>query len=98
MLEYADAVTYHTYHYDETMSMQRALALKGLTKHYGKDIEVVQGEMGSQSKSGGKRFVGEAFVKHKNLIQQIEEKRQQLLLAITVEMCYTVLVNSLFGY
>jgi hypothetical protein len=52
-LEYADAVTYHTYNYDETMSMQRALALKGLTKHYGKDIEVVQGEMGSQSKSGG---------------------------------------------
>lgn len=53
MLEYADAVTYHTYNYDETMSMQKALSLKALTKHYGKEIEVVQGEMGSQSKSGG---------------------------------------------
>lgn len=53
-LTYADAVTYHSYHYDETISMQKALALKALVRHYGReDVEVVQGEMGSQSKSGG---------------------------------------------
>lgn len=53
ILEVADAVTYHTYNYDESLSMQRAKALKVLTEHYGKNIEVVQGECGSQSNSGG---------------------------------------------
>ena len=53
ILEVADAVTYHTYNYDESLSMQRAKALKALTEHYGKNIEVVQGECGSQSNSGG---------------------------------------------
>lgn len=52
-LEVTDAVTYHSYNYDETLSMQRVEALKGLIKHYGKDIEIIQGESGSQSKSGG---------------------------------------------
>ena len=52
-LEICDAVTYHSYNYDETMSMQRVEALKGLMKYYGKDVEIIQGESGSQSKSGG---------------------------------------------
>ena len=52
-LEISDAVTYHSYNYDETMSMQRVKALKALVKHYGKDIEIIQGESGSQSKRGG---------------------------------------------
>ena len=52
-LEISDAVTYHSYNYDETLSMQRVEALKGLIKHYGKNIEIIQGESGSQSKSGG---------------------------------------------
>lgn len=53
ILEVADAVTYHSYNYDETMSMQRAIALRGLLKHYGSSAEVIQGESGSQSKTGG---------------------------------------------
>ncbi|MBR4867067.1 MAG: beta-galactosidase, partial [Clostridia bacterium] len=52
-LEISDAVTYHSYNYDETLSMQRVKALKALIKHYGGKAEVVQGESGSQSKSGG---------------------------------------------
>ena len=52
-LEISDAVSYHSYNYDETLSMQKVKALKGLVKYYGKDVEVIQGESGSQSKSGG---------------------------------------------
>ena len=33
--------------------MQKAKAIKALAESYGKDIDVIQGEMGSQSKSGG---------------------------------------------
>lgn len=53
ILEVADAVTYHTYAYDESLSIQRAKALKALIQHYGKNAEIIQGETGSQSKSGG---------------------------------------------
>ena len=53
VLEVADAVSYHSYHYDETNSMRRAGAFKALGRCYGKDLEVIQGETGSQSKSGG---------------------------------------------
>lgn len=52
-LEISDAVTYHSYNYDETLSMQRVKALKSLVKYYGKEVEIIQGESGSQSKSGG---------------------------------------------
>ncbi|MBQ8311068.1 MAG: beta-galactosidase [Clostridia bacterium] len=54
----SDAVTYHSYHYDETYSMQRVAALKALIKHYGGHAEIIQGESGSQSKSGGNGALG----------------------------------------
>lgn len=53
VLEVSDAVSYHAYVYDESNSIQRIKAIKALSKHYGKEIEVIQGETGSQSKSGG---------------------------------------------
>lgn len=53
ILSIADAVSYHSYNYDETMSMQRAVALRGLLQSYGSHAEIIQGESGSQSKSGG---------------------------------------------
>ena len=52
-LEISDAVTYHSYNYDETLSMQKVYALKTLIKAYGGQAEIIQGESGSQSKSGG---------------------------------------------
>ncbi|MBQ8387567.1 MAG: beta-galactosidase [Clostridia bacterium] len=53
VLEIADAVSYHSYDYDEAVSVRRIKAFKALTKQYGKDIPIIQGETGSQSKSGG---------------------------------------------
>ena len=53
ILEVADAVSYHTYNYDESYSVQRIRALKSLSEHYGKSVEIIQGETGSQSKNGG---------------------------------------------
>ena len=49
----SDAISYHNYNYDERLSMQKAIALKELAKSFGKDIEIIQGESGSQSKTGG---------------------------------------------
>jgi len=52
-LAVSDAVSYHSYHYDETYSMQRVAALKALIKHYNCHAEIIQGESGSQSRNGG---------------------------------------------
>ena len=53
VLSVADAVTYHGYTYDESESARRVAAIKNISKLYGREIEVIQGETGSQSKSGG---------------------------------------------
>lgn len=52
-LSVSDAVSYHSYNYDETFSMQRAKALRALIRAYGSTAEIIQGESGSQSKTGG---------------------------------------------
>ena len=57
--EVADAISYHSYDYDETVSIRRIKAFKALAKYYGKELEIIQGETGSQSQSGG----GGAFCK-----------------------------------
>ena len=53
VMEVSDAISYHSYDYDETVSIQRIKAFRALTKCYGKELEIIQGETGSQSKSGG---------------------------------------------
>ena len=53
VLEVADAITYHSYHYDEANSIQRIRAFQALLQSYGKEIDVIQGETGSQSMNGG---------------------------------------------
>lgn len=52
-LEFSDAVTYHCYNFDERYSSQRVKAIRALMNCYGKEIDIIQGESGSQSKSGG---------------------------------------------
>ena len=58
VMEVADAISYHSYDYDESISMQRIKAFRTLAKLYGKEIEIIQGESGSQSKSGGNGAFG----------------------------------------
>ena len=58
VMEVADALSYHSYHYDEANSMRRAKALKTLSVRYGKELEIIQGETGSQSKNGGNGAFG----------------------------------------
>ena len=52
-LSVSDAVTFHSYNYDENYTIQRVKALKELMALYGGKAEIIQGESGSQSKSGG---------------------------------------------
>lgn len=54
----SDAISYHSYDYDESVSIRRIKAFRALAKHYGKELEIIQGESGSQSKSGGNGAFG----------------------------------------
>lgn len=58
VLEVADAVSFHSYHYDEKNSMRRIRAIRALGKSYGKEPEIIQGETGSQSQNGGNGAFG----------------------------------------
>lgn len=53
MAEVTDAITYHDYCYDETFIQHRVKAIRNICDNYKKGIEIIQGESGSQSKSGG---------------------------------------------
>ncbi len=53
MGEYLDFISFHEYKSDETMVFERVEVLRALAKKYNKNIEVIQGESGSQSRSGG---------------------------------------------
>lgn len=53
MAEITDAITYHEYCYDEMYISHRVKAMKAICDAYKPGIEIIQGESGSQSKSGG---------------------------------------------
>lgn len=54
MGDYIDAISFHRYHQNETLTFDRVDSLKGFLKREGKEnIELIQGESGSQSKFGG---------------------------------------------
>lgn len=53
MAQVTDAVTYHEYCYDEIYISHRVKAMRAVCDAYKKGIEIIQGESGSQSKSGG---------------------------------------------
>lgn len=48
-----DAISFHEYSHDEGSVKQTVSAYRALSKLYGKELEIVQGESGSQSRSGG---------------------------------------------
>lgn len=53
MAEYIDYISFHEYTHDETAVFEKVDAFKALLKTYNSKIELIQGESGSQSKSGG---------------------------------------------
>lgn len=53
MGEYMDALSFHEYTPDETKVFERVSYLKALCNLYNPSIEIIQGESGSQSRSGG---------------------------------------------
>jgi hypothetical protein len=53
LYKYADALTIHEYTYDERYMLHRVSATRALLDMYNPDIKIIQGESGSQSKSGG---------------------------------------------
>ena len=53
MADYMDAISFHEYTYSEENVAQKTKAIRGLAHFYNPKMEVVQGESGSQSRSGG---------------------------------------------
>ncbi len=53
MGDYIDAISFHEYSSDERGVTERVSGLRGLCSLYNKNIEIIQGESGSQSRSGG---------------------------------------------
>jgi len=53
MGNYLDYVSYHQYTHDETAVVSYVKALRSLCKSFNNKIEIIQGESGSQSRSGG---------------------------------------------
>ena len=53
MGEVIDYLTFHEYTHDETKVFERVDALRALVKSYSPKIGIIQGESGSQSRSGG---------------------------------------------
>ncbi|MBR5527856.1 MAG: beta-galactosidase [Clostridia bacterium] len=53
MGEYIDYISFHEYTADETKVFEKVKALKALAQRYNPNIQIIQGESGSQSKSGG---------------------------------------------
>lgn len=53
MGDYLDFVSFHEYTHDERNVFEKVESYRALAKMYNKDIELIQGESGSQSKSGG---------------------------------------------
>lgn len=53
MGDYLDFISFHEYTADESRVFERVEVLRALAKKYNKNIEIIQGESGSQSRSGG---------------------------------------------
>ena len=49
----SDALTYHEYSEDETRSFERVRVLRSFCRKFNPDIQIIQGESGSQSRSDG---------------------------------------------
>ncbi len=53
MAEAIDVLSYHSYHPDETSTVEPVRALRALAQSYNPHIRIMQGETGSQSRSDG---------------------------------------------
>ncbi len=53
MGDYIDFISFHEYTSDETKVFERVEVLRALSQKYNTEIEIIQGESGSQSRSGG---------------------------------------------
>lgn len=53
MGHYIDAVSFHEYTSREDLVFERVASIRGLCNEYNPELEIIQGESGSQSKSGG---------------------------------------------
>ena len=71
MGKYIDYISYHQYTHDETEVVSYVKALRTLCKNFNDKIEIIQGESGSQSRSGGCGAVKEGAWTQKRQAKQL---------------------------
>lgn len=90
MGDYIDYISFHEYTPDETKVFERVKTLKALAERYNPNIGIVQGESGSQSRSGGHGAL--------RVGAWTEEKQAKQLLRHTVaDLMTEVLFTSYFS-
>lgn len=89
MANYIDAITFHEYTYSEENVEQKVRALRGLCRMHGVDLDIIQGESGSQSKPYGHGAMNEGAWTEK-------KQAKQLLRHLTIDLLNGVKFTSFF--
>lgn len=71
MAENIDAISFHEYNHDESRIPERVNSLHGVADMFKKGIKIIQGESGSQSKSGGYGALRHHFWNEKAQMKQL---------------------------
>lgn len=72
MLDHIDAITFHSYSASDEVRPERIRDLKRLCRAHGRDIEIIQGETGCQSRSDGSGALkGMAWTPEKQVKHQL---------------------------
>ena len=89
MGDYIDGITFHEYTYTEENVTQKVKALRGLCRLHGIEADIIQGESGAQSRSGGHGALWEG-----RWTPRIQAKL--LLRHLTIDLLNDVLFTSYF--
>lgn len=80
MGEHIDAISFHEYVIDETVVFRHVKALRGLCNRFNPNIEIIQGESGSQSRSDGRGAMRKgAWTPHKQAKQLLRHLMADLM-------------------
>ena len=90
MGDYVDAISFHEYTYAEELVSQKVNAIRGLCNFYAPGLEIIQGESGSQSRSGGHGALKEAaWTERKQCKQLLRHLVKDLLCGVKFTSYFT---------
>lgn len=92
VLNHIDAISFHSYSSDDTVRTGRIQALRKLCIAYGKDIELIQGETGCQSRSDGSGALkGMAWTP----LKQVKHQLRNMIIDLSENVGFTSYFSTL---